>query len=55
MNDGLLEGGDYTGMDGGVHESILDGVEMSGEDVIVSCNAHVMCNGRWCLVCMSGR
>jgi hypothetical protein len=42
------------GMNGGVHESILNGVEMSSEDVIVLCNVHVTRNGCWCLVCVSG-
>ena len=40
-NDGLLERGDDTGMDGGVHEPILDGIETSGENVVVPREAHI--------------
>ena len=53
-NDGLLERGDNTGVDGGVHESILDGIKALGEDVVVSREAHV---ARYCtrrLIRLSG-
>ena len=53
-DDGLLKGGNNAGMDSGIHQSILNGVEAVGEDVIVLHDMHVMHDGHWCLVCMSG-
>ena len=55
VNDGLLEGGDDAGMDGGVHQSILDGVEALGEGVVVSREVHVARHGKRRLVRLSGR
>ena len=54
MDDCLLEWSDDAGVDGGVHEPVLDGVEAISEDVVVSCDAHVPCHRRRCLICLSG-
>ena len=54
-DDGLLQRRDDVRVDHGVHESILDGVEAFGEDVVVLREAHVACNGGRRLVCLSGR
>ena len=39
----MLKQGDDAGVDDGVHELILDGVEAIGEDVVVPRDAHVAC------------
>ena len=54
MNDGLLKRGNDAGVDGGIHEVILNGVEAVSKDVVVSRDAHVSCHRRWCLICLSG-
>ena len=53
-NDRLLERGDDAGMDGGIHDSVFDGVKTAGEDVVVSREAHVAGHRRWCLIRLSG-
>ena len=40
-DDCLLEWGDDTGMDSGIHEPVLHGIETVGEDIIVPRNVHV--------------
>ena len=40
-NNRLLEWSDDAGVNGSIHESILDGVEAFGEDIIVSRETHV--------------
>ena len=40
-DDHLLEWGDDTGVDSGVHESVFNGVETIGEEVIVSRETHI--------------
>ena len=52
-NDGLLQWSDNMGVDGGVHESVFDGVKVVSEDVIIPCNTHVLCHCGWCLICLS--
>ena len=54
-DDRLLKWGDDAGVDGGVHESIFNGVEAVGEDIVVSRDAHVPHYHRWCLVRLSSR
>ena len=53
-DDRLLKWSDDVGVDGGVHESVLDGVEVVSEDVVVSCDVHVSRHRRRCLICLSG-
>ena len=53
-DDGLLEWGDDAGMDGGIHEAILDGVEAFGEDIIVSREAHIARHRGWRLIRLLG-
>ena len=50
----LLKWSDDMGVHGGVHESVFDGVEAVGEDVVVSHDAHVACHCRRRLICLSG-
>ena len=45
VDDGLLEWSDDMGVDRGVHESIFDGVEAVGKDVVVAHDAHVARDG----------
>ena len=54
-DDRLLERGDDAGVDGGIHESIFDGVEAVGEDIVVPHDAHVARYRGQCLVRLSGR
>ena len=51
----LLERGNDAGVDGGVHESIFDGVEAVGEDVVVSRDAHIARHRGRRLIRLSGR
>ena len=53
-DDGLLEWRDDAGVDRGVHETIFDGIEVVGEDVVVTRDAHIMCDSGRCLVRYSG-
>ena len=53
-DDGLLEGGDNTGMDGGVHDPILYGIEAFGEGIVAPREAHVARYRIRCLVRLSG-
>ena len=55
MDNRLLQRSDDVGVDGSIHESILDGVEAVSEDIVVPCDAHVPCHRRRCLVCVSGQ
>ena len=55
MDDGLLERGNDAGMNGGVHESIFDGVEVLSEDVVVVREAHVARDHGRCLIHLSGQ
>ena len=36
-DDCLLERGDDAGVDGSIHESIFNGIEALGEDIVVTC------------------
>ena len=53
-DDHLLEQSDDMRVDGGVHKSVLNGVEAVSEDVIVSHDAHVPRHRGRCLICLSG-
>ena len=53
-NNRLLERGNDAGVDGGVHEPIFDGIEVVGEDIVVSRDAHVACYRGWRLIHLSG-
>ena len=53
-DDGLLEWSDDAGVDRGVHEPILDGVEVVGKDVIIPRDAHIARDGGWRLLRLSG-
>jgi hypothetical protein len=54
-DDRLLKQSNDAGVDGGVHESVLDGVEAVSEDVVVSRDTHVPRHRRQCLICLSGQ
>ena len=43
-DDCMLKWGDDTGVDGGVHDPVLHGIETVGKDVIVPHNVHVARN-----------
>ena len=53
-DDRLLKQSDDAGVDGSIHELVLDGVEAVSEDVVVSHDTHVLCHCRRCLICLSG-
>ena len=42
------------GVHGSIRESVFDGVEVVGEDVVVSRDVHVACHHRRHLICLSG-
>ena len=50
VDNRLLEWGDDAGVDSSVHESIFNGVEAIGKDVVVSRDAHVARYRRWRLI-----
>ena len=54
-DDRVLKRSDDAGVDGSVHESVLNGVEAVSEDVVVSCDTHVLRHRRRCLICLSGQ
>ena len=53
-DDRLLKWGNDVGVNGGVHEPVFDGVEAVGEDIIVSCDAHIARYCGWRLIRLSG-
>ena len=54
MDDRLLKRSDDAGVDGGVHESVLDGVETVSEDVVILRDTHVSRHRGRRLICLSG-
>ena len=50
----LLERGDDARMDSRVHESVFDGVETIGENVVIPREAHVAGHRKRCLIRLSG-
>ena len=54
VDDHLLKQGDDAGVDGSVHESVFNGVEVASKDIVVLCDTHVPRHRGWCLICLSG-
>ena len=52
---GLLAWRNDAGMDGSIHELVLDGIEAIGENVIVLHDTHITGNSCWRHICMSSQ